>query len=304
MTSRQRSFSPFRIVPWDDDFMLRVHELAHDMTGGKPGRAVIVFPLNRPRRYLLDIYRKESKGPLLLPHIINVGQLIESCLESWTRSVPRMAGTLDQVAVLKDFLLDISLDEERESPLAKLARSLREEDGMARFFPWGVRLARLLDECSTHMVEAEDLLHVDDMVAPYAVTLLGSLSRIQERWRTLLRGRGMSTAGMQAQHAAQLAGAGPDLPLKLQGRKIIIAGFVRLTRAEEVLFRYLWERGAVVCLHTDPGILSGGGHWSCIDHKEWLQRWRRGARCSGKAGMVNPASTSMPGTICIPSFFP
>ena len=288
MTSRQRSFSPFRIVPWDDDFMLRVHELAHDMTGGKPGRAVIVFPLNRPRRYLLDIYRKESKGPLLLPHIINVGQLIESCLESWTRSVPRMAGTLDQVAVLKDCLLDISLDEERESPLAKLARSLREEDGMARFFPWGVRLARLLDECATHMVEAEDLLHVDDMVAPYAVTLLGSLSRIQERWRTLLRGRGMSTAGMQAQHAAQLAGAGPDLPLKLQGRKIIIAGFVRLTRAEEVLFRYLWERGAVVCLHTDPGILSGGGHWSCIDHKEWLQRWKARGEVFGESRNGEP----------------
>ena len=104
--------------------MLRVHELAHDMTGGKPGRAVIVFPLNRPRRYLLDIYRKESKGPLLLPHIVNVSQLIETCMESWTRTVPRMAGTLDQVAVLKDCLLEIGLDEERETPLTKLARSL------------------------------------------------------------------------------------------------------------------------------------------------------------------------------------
>ena len=156
MSSRNRS--PFHIVPWDDDFMLRIHELVRAMTNDRPGRAVIVFPLNRPRRYLLDIYRRQADRPLLLPHVMNAGQLVQTCLESWTRSVPRMAGTLDQVAVLKDCLLDISLDEERESPLAKLARSLREEDGMARFFPWGVRLARLLDECATHMVEAEDLL--------------------------------------------------------------------------------------------------------------------------------------------------
>lgn len=288
MTSRQRTFSPFRIVPWDDDFMLRVHELAHDMTGGKPGKAIIVFPLNRPRRYLLDIYKKEAKAPLLLPHIVNVSQLIETCMESWTRTVPRMAGTLDQVAVLKDCLLEIGLDEERETPLTKLARSLHDEDGMARFFPWGVRLARLLDECAMHMVEAEDLLHVDDMVAPYAVTLLGSLGRIQERWRALLRGRGMSTAGLEAQHAAQLAGAGPDLPLRLQGRRIIIAGFVRLTRAEDRLFRYLWERGAAVCLHTDPGILSGGGHWSCVDHKEWLSRWKARGELFGESRNREP----------------
>ncbi len=57
MSSRTRTFSPFQIVPWDDDFMLRVHDLVRDMTGGRPGKAVIVFPLNRPRRYLLDIYR-------------------------------------------------------------------------------------------------------------------------------------------------------------------------------------------------------------------------------------------------------
>ena len=288
MTSRQHSFTPFRIVPWDDDFMLRVHTLAHEITGGRPGKAVIVFPLNRPRRYLLDLYRKEAKGPLLLPRIINGGQLIQSCLESWTRSVPRTAGTLDQVAVLKDCLLDISLDEAQESPLAKLARSLHEEDGMARFFPWGVRLAHLLDECAMHMVKAEDLLHVDDMVAPYAVTLLGSLGRIQERYRALLRGRSLSTAGMEAQHAAELAGAGPDLPLKLQGKKIIIAGFVRLTRAEDRLFRYLWERGAAVCLHTDPAILSGGGHWSCIDHKEWLSRWKARGEIFGESRNLEP----------------
>ncbi len=283
MSSRTRTFSPFQIVPWDDDFMLRVHDLVRDMTDGRPGKAVIVFPLNRPRRYLLDIYRKEADRPMLLPHIINSGQLVQTCLESWTRSVPRMAGTLDQVAVLKECLLEISGQEEEGSPLAKLAKSLDDDDGMARFYPWGVRLAHLLDECAGHMVEASDLLHVDDMVAPYAAALLGSLSRIQERYRSALRSRGLSTAGLEAQHAAQLAGASPDLPLKLQGKCVILAGFVRLTRAEDRLFRYLWEHGARVCLHTDPDILSGAGHWSCAEHREWLSRWKARGEVLGES---------------------
>lgn len=269
-----RTCHPFHIVPWDDDFMLRMHELIGNVTNHHPGRAVVVFPLNRPRRYLLDIYRREAHGALLLPRIINAGELVRTCLESWSRTVPRMAGTLDQVAVLKESLMQVSAKEKPGSPLALLAKSLEEGDGMERFFPWGVRLAALLDECAGHMVEAEDLLHVDDMVAPYAVALLGSLSRIQERYRTLLRGRGLSTPGMEAQHAAQLAGASPDMPLKLQGRSVILAGFVRLTRSQETLFRYLWEHGAHICLHTDPEILSGRGHWSCEEHRLWLSRWK------------------------------
>lgn len=288
MSSRNRTFSPFQIVPWDDDFMLRVHDLAREMTGDRPGKVVIVFPLNRPRRYLLDIYRREVTRPMLLPHIMNAGQLVQTCLESWTRSVPRMAGTLDQVAVLKECLLHISAVEAKDSPLAKLARSLEDEDGMARFYPWGVRLAHLLDECAGHMVEAEDLLHVDDMVAPYAAALLGSLSRIQERYRSELRKRGLSTPGLDAQHAAQLAGASPDLPLKLQGKSVIIAGFVRLTRAEDALFRYLWERGARICLHTDPAVLSGAGHWSCGEHREWLARWKARGELLGETSNREP----------------
>ena len=84
--------------------------------------------------------------------------------------------------------------------------------------------------------------------------------------------RGLSTPGLESQRAAMLAGASPDLPLKLQDRKIIIAGFVRLTKSEERLFRYLWEQGAEICLHTDPALLEGGGHWSCGDHRAWLKR--------------------------------
>ena len=287
-SARQKGRSPFRIVPWDDDFLLRIHALADEITGGQPGKAVIVFPLNRPRRYLLDIYRKNVDRPTMLPNIVNAGQLTQLCLESWTRSVPRMAGTLDQVALVKESVQAVGHSAPEGSPLAKLARDLEGEDGMVRFFPWGVRLARLLDECAGHLIDASDLLHGEDAVSDYAATLLGSLRAIQEDYRARIISRNMSTPGLESQRAALMAGASPDLPLKLQGRKIIIAGFVRLTASEDRLFRYLWEQGAEICLHTDPAILEGAGHWSCGEHRDWLRRWKAQGVLMGESRQNDP----------------
>lgn len=286
--AQQKGRSPFRIVPWSDDFLLRIHSLVDELTDGHPGKAVIVFPLNRPRRYLLDIYRKNCGRPTMLPHIVNAGQLIQLCLESWTRTVPRMAGTLDQVALVKESVQAVASSAPAGSPLAILARELNAEDGMVRFFPWGVRLARLLDECAGHMVEANDLLHVEDSVSDYAAALLGSLRSIQEDYRSRIISRGMSTPGLESQRAALMAGASPDLPLKLQGKKLIIAGFVRLTASEEKLFRYLWENGAEICLHTDPAILENTGHWSCGEHRSWLKRWKAGSVLMGERQDKSP----------------
>ena len=286
--SQQRGRSLFRIVPWSDDFLQRIHTLVDELTNGHPGKAVIVFPLNRPRRYLLDIYRKNTERPTMLPHIVNAGQLIQLCLESWTRTVPRMAGTLDQVALVKESVQAVASSAPAGSPLATLAHELNADDGMVRFFPWGVRLARLLDECAGHMVDASDLLNVEDSVSDYAAALLGSLRSIQEDYRARIISRGMSTPGLESQRAALMAGASPDLPLKLQGKKLIIAGFVRLTASEEKLFRYLWENGAEICLHTDPAILENAGHWSCGEHRSWLKRWKAGGMLMGESQAKGP----------------
>jgi len=279
---------PFRIVPWNDDFLLRIHSLAEELTGGNPGKAVIIFPLNRPRRYLLDIYRKNISAPIMLPHIINAGQLTQACLESWTRSVPRMAGTLDQVAMVKESVQAVGAMAQQDSALAKLAQSLDAEDGMVRFFPWGVRLARILDECAGHMIEADDLHHAEGIVSDYAAALLGNLRAIQNDYRSRLVGRGLSTAGLESQRAALLAGADPDLPLKLQGKIVIIAGFVRLTESQDRLFRYLWKHGAHVCLHTDPALLENRAHWSCGEHQAWIRRWKARSVLMGESLRPEP----------------
>lgn len=277
------SARPFILVPWSDDFLARIHALIEEVTDGSPGKAVVVFPLNRPKRYLIDIYRRNLSGPLLLPEILNVQQLARLCLESWEPMVPRQAGTLDQVAMLRESVLAVSRGEDADTALGKLAGQVAAEDGMARFFPWGVRLAQALEDCSNHLVKAVDFQHLEEEVAPFAAALLSGLRRIQEDYRERMQSRGMSTTAMDAQRAATLAANAPELPRKLHGKKLILAGFVRLTAAEERLFHYLWEKDAYICLNTDPELAAGRGHWSCADHREWIARWKAQVEIMGKA---------------------
>ncbi len=67
-------------------------------------------------------------------------------------------------------------------------------------------------------------------------------------------------------------------PEVFKDKIIIFAGFVRLTEAEETLYRYFWEKGASVVWHSDPALCEdfpseNKVHYSCVDHVQWLKRW-------------------------------
>lgn len=265
-----RGAAPFRVVPWNADFLDAVRAVVDDLTGGRPGRAVVVFPHSRPRRYLVDGYRRHAALPLLLPRIMTGQELREWCREAWTANgvQPRRADVLDRVALLWESVGRIARHLPAGSPLKGLAAG-----GMARFFPWGVRLADLLEECLNQMVDAQDLRHAEGEVEPFAAALLGELRSIRADYLRALTGHGLTTPGLDAHIAAQRALREPEPPSFLCGKVLVLAGFVSLTRAEDILFRYLWQHGATLCLHSDPAVAEGRGHWSCSEHTAWIERW-------------------------------
>lgn len=265
---------PFRIVPWSADFLDAVRAVVDERTGGKPGRAVVVFPHSRPRRYLAESYRRHAALPLLLPRLMTGQELREWCREAWTANgvQPRRADVLDRVALLWESVGRIARALPSGSPLKGLAAG-----GMARFFPWGVRLADLLEECLNQMVDAQDLRHAEGEVELFAAALLGELRSIRADYLRALTARGLTTPGLDAHIAAQRALREPEVPAFLRGKVLVLAGFFSLTRAEDILFRYLWRNGATVCLHSDPALSGGEGHWSCSEHATWIKRW--GAAC-------------------------
>lgn len=117
-----------------------------------------------------------------------------------------------------------------------------------------------------------------------------------------MREAGLSTRGLEAGQTALAAREEPPLPPALEGRALFLAGFVRLTASEDMLFRYLWERGAHICLHSDPGVIRGGGHWSCADHRDWIRAWNAGAELVCPPSGNVPDIRFSPATISIPSW--
>lgn len=271
--------TPFRIVPWSADFLPAIKDLADELTGGRPGRAVVVFPHSRPRRYLTDLYRQSAGAPALLPRMLTGEELRDWLRRAWDAGnvPPRRAGRLDQAALLRRAVSNVARALPGGSPLARLAtgrHGLDGPDGMALFFPWGLRLADLMEDCLIRMVDARDLLHAEGEVEPFAAALLGELRRIREEYLNLLSASGFSTPGLDAHMVARWADHALDPPPGLDPQTLILAGFVGLTPSEEKLYRHLWRLGATVCLHTDPGAAQGRGHWSCADHAAWIKRWK------------------------------
>ena len=158
---------PFSVIPWDTDFLLPLKDMADRATGGRPGRAVIVFPNSRPRRYMEELYRREGR-PMRLPRMVTVDELRELCRAAWVRTPPlRRAEMPDMIALLRRCVTRVARSRPSDSPL----RDLDRPGGMARFLPWGMRLAELLEECANQMAEIRPLEAVDG-VLPFAAALL------------------------------------------------------------------------------------------------------------------------------------
>ena len=263
---------PFSVIPWDGDFLTPLKNMIGAATGDRPGRAVVIFPNSRPRRYMEELYLREGR-PMLLPRMITVDELLELCRAAWLHTPPlRRAEMPDLVALLRGCVARVARNRPADSPLHELDGP----GGMARFLPWGIRLASLLEECAAQMVAIEDL-NAADGVIPFAEALLADLRGINEEWLKAMRKAGLSARGLEAAQLARLALDDPQLPQELKDRSVFLAGFVRPTASENILFRYLWERGAYICLHSDPAVTEGGGHWACIDHREWIRGWGAGA---------------------------
>lgn len=267
---------PFRIVPWDTDFLDALKNEVMKATRGQPGNAVVVFMHDRPRRYLRERFRyaPDVPKPCLLPRMFTERELMAAFRQEQHQKLRREAGKLDQIALLSRCVRELA------EPDTELCMQLAKTDD-AGFFPWGVRLADLLEECFTQGLTPEDMLYTEGEVAPFGAALLGSLGKIFHRYRDALIESNLTTPGFDAFVVASALEERtkrddlPPLPDFLAGRAILLAGFGMLTGTENALFRYLWRHGAQVFLHVDPALAENGqGHWACTEQSNWIADWK------------------------------
>ena len=267
---------PFRIVPWDTDFLDALKNGVMKATRGQPGNAVVVFMHDRPRRYLRERFRyaPDVPKPCLIPRMFTERELMVAFRQEQHQKLRREAGKLDQIALLSRCVRELA------EPDTELCMQLAKTDD-AGFFPWGVRLADLLEECFTQGLTPEDMLYTEGEVAPFGAALLGSLGKIFRRYRDALIESDLTTPGFDAFVVASALEEGtagddlPPLPDFLAGRAILLAGFGMLTGTENTLFRYLWRHGAQVFLHVDPALAENGqGPWACTEQSNWIADWK------------------------------
>ena len=269
---------PFINVAWNRPFLPALLDIALDLTDGDIGKAFCVFPHTRPALYMTELIRNDARipKPCMLPRMDSISGLfglIRSSARHTQNTGATPVGILDRVALILSVVRDL------RDAQGGLLRELPLDDSK-RFFPWGVRLANLMEEFFIHSREPDNYIHMEDQVKPFAAALLENLGAIHAGYVAGLRKRGWTTPGFDAASVVRILAQGEDLSQLpgLAGKQIILSGFHTLTGSQQVLFRALWERfGATVCLHADPNIASGSGkpsHWSCQDFVRWASAWK------------------------------
>ncbi|MEG6501556.1 hypothetical protein, partial [Desulfovibrio sp. 1214_IL3152] len=59
------SSSPFLVFPWQRPFLPALKAHLHEITGGRPGSALLIVPHNRPWRYMAQLYAADGHTGLL-----------------------------------------------------------------------------------------------------------------------------------------------------------------------------------------------------------------------------------------------
>lgn len=275
--------APFSIIPWENDFLTGLARLVLHETQGNPGRACIIMPHSRPGRYLARTLHAlpELPKPFAMPAMYTVTDLFRAMRTETEPNPPEQIETLDRVGLLAECVRMLRHESDN-------APALPVED-TNRFFPWGVRLASLLEDLYNQNLQPQDVLYMEGQVVPFAATLLGALGRTHQAYTRMLDDNGWTTPGYDAFRVVRSLQAVPEHDYAcLRDRTIFIAGFYGLNGVEEALFRHLhMYHGAHIVLHTDARIATGEGspHWAAREHARWMQRWNMG---SGHTYLAEP----------------
>ena len=270
---------PFYLVSWHNDFLETL--LEHVKEQGKLSQSIIIVPHSRPELYLQQILRRDDL-PLILPNIFSVKQLFSTLREHVCHSATTPAGTLDCIGLLMQAVrTSLHLPDNAQNLLGqKLARSKHTEiflQDAQFFFPWGVRLADLFEECLNHHCTPKNFQYMEGEVVPFAATLLDNLGSIFNSYVQSLKENNWSTSGLDASQVISAIKTGQALPEHIfKGKKIYIAGFNALTKTQELLFKYLHEEHeAQFVVHADPKLLQNtAAHWSCQNFSVLAKNWQ------------------------------
>lgn len=328
---RRQGKNPFFIVPWSEDYLERTAGLVRAFVSEKQYAMqdiVLVFPNMRPKRYLTARYKAQAAkehNALILPQMYANTEFYKLCLQHFERGLPLFSEqeALDRHAALYAIVREI-VGKKAESHFSS---SFGEETDsglqLAKFLPWASSLDTLFEECFRQLVLPRSIRYADGEVSAFAQSLLEELEEIfgayvrdmQENLRTTAGYTLFRTAKYIEAYRQFESGGSVDtgllpflqtqdlsayfaefMPFLLRGKCIIFAGFVQPSKAEECILRYFWEHGACISFYTDPQLARDPqkSHYSCEDHKKWLEAWGADTYLVPSAASSEPVISFLP----------
>ena len=236
---------PIYIIPLQENFLKKLAEdiITRFFSPTDPlslARVLVVLPHRRGivylRDYLFQRISAERPGPFLPPQLVAIEDMIAEqgvLLETPPR---RSLSPPDQAWVLFQAV--------QGSPIyGSIAGS------WDRFFPWGIRLAALLEEIDRELILPQDVPYPGEVPLD-ARALLEGLGEIYAIFDRLLLEKGLTTPAKRLRLLAERIGEA-----SVASESVYLAGFYALTNAEEQVFKYLFSQGAMIFWHADPGAL-------------------------------------------------
>ncbi len=258
---------PIQIISWKEDFIENLSSIIINESDGDLSNVTVIVPHHRPARYLKKALAAsdELAKPCILPEIHSFSDFVSSLMPKLTEKFPRKIGKLDQVGLL--FNIITKLRTESTGMLSKLPTDLQQ------FFPWGTRLASLLDELLRQDIKPKNLTMLQGEVLEWAAALLEEIEIIYVRYLEELDRRGWTTSGLESLTLVQNA---HKLSEAIGNRKLYLAGFYGLSGVEDMFFRELWENlDLQIIWHSDPALAEGrNGHFAVKEHRNWLRDWK------------------------------
>jgi len=198
---------------------------------------MVVLPHRRGivylRDYLFQLIGAQQKKPFFPPRIVAIEDVIEEAAVQLEDPPRRPLSLPDQAWVLFGVVKD-------SSAYGRVTAS------WDRFFPWGIRLAGLLEEVDRELIVPKDLPYPEDVPAD-AKALVEGLADIYTAFDRYLHKEGLTTGGKRLRLLAERIEE-----TRLGVAPTYLAGFYALTGAEERIFRHLFSQGARIFWHADP----------------------------------------------------
>lgn len=229
----------------------------------------VIFPHRRPKLHLLHNLAARINRPFFPPACTSLEDWIlrQACLSS---ANPKSVATpLDQAWLLYAANQEHAGDGPRETV------------PWHQFLPWGLRLAKVMQELDAESITAQNIPAASDELPPLAVDMLARLGQMQAAFCERLAAADMTT---KADLARQVSAD----KLEPTG-EVFICGLFALTASEARIIHGLWQSGAHLWWQSDRPLPQELGRWA--------QRWNAPVEWVDNTALTTnqePASSASP----------